>query len=154
MRRLVLVFAIVAMTACSQSPPPEPDPAAVMKAPPDPVTGITGTVGAGPYYYFRNGATTPQGIARKVCLASDAGNWSAHIEVPNSWTARDCGAWVYQHMTRRPSARQQMGCVFDNGFSYGGFGFPVCQKPYQSYCHQPPEVTKWLPIHNNCGWVY
>src|SRR6187431_2457731 len=124
MSRFAVVFIVVAAIGCSENPAPlteptEPALAALRKASADPITGITGNVGQGPYYYFKNGGTTPQGIGRKVCMASDIGNWAAHIEAPASWTGRDCGAWVYQHMTRRPTARQSLGCVFDNGFSYG-----------------------------------
>jgi hypothetical protein len=61
----------------------------------------------------------------KVCSAIAPGNYRDSIEVDNNWSITTCVGWVHSVNGGLPDSTGQLGCLFDNGFSWGSQGFGV-----------------------------
>jgi hypothetical protein len=54
--------------------------------------------------------------AHKICSAITPENWRDTIEVEDAWSMSTCRNWAGSI----GAPQWQVGCVFDNGFSWGG----------------------------------
>src|SRR3954468_4113323 len=61
----------------------------------------------------------------KVCSAIVPSNYRDSIEVDNNWSITTCIGWVQSVNAGSPGSTGQLGCLFDNGFSWGSQGFGV-----------------------------
>jgi hypothetical protein len=61
----------------------------------------------------------------KVCSAVAPGNYRDSIEVDDNWSITTCVGWVQSVNAGLSGSTGQLGCLFDNGFSWGSQGFGV-----------------------------